>query len=133
MKTNPVIHFELPAEDKKRVTEFYTNAFGWKTNQIGPEMSDYILVSTIESDKNGQPIRPGGINGGIFQKTEDVITHSPSVVIAVDDIKEHIEKVQKAGGKVIGKPTDIPGVGIFISFYDTEGNRLSMLQPIMPQ
>jgi len=25
---------------------------------------------------------------------------------------------------------DIPGVGPYVSFYDTEGNRVAMLQPL---
>ena len=28
---NPVVHFEMPAEDKNRMADFYTKAFGWKT------------------------------------------------------------------------------------------------------
>jgi len=28
-----------------------------------------------------------------------------------------------------GEPDDIPGVGLYCAFIDTEGNRLSMLQP----
>jgi predicted enzyme related to lactoylglutathione lyase len=38
------------------------------------------------------------------------------VVIQVDDIKEHIKEVEKAGGKVLGQPWDIPGVGLYVSF-----------------
>lgn len=30
MKMNPVVHFEMPAEDKKRMSKFYTKAFGWQ-------------------------------------------------------------------------------------------------------
>ncbi len=52
-----------------------------------------------------------------------------SIVIAVDDIKEHMKKVAAAGGKVQGEPVDIPGIGWYVSFVDTEGNRLSLLQP----
>jgi predicted enzyme related to lactoylglutathione lyase len=37
----------------------------------------------------------------------------------------------EAGGKVLGEPMDIPGVGRYVSFFDTEGNRVSMLQPIV--
>jgi uncharacterized protein len=33
---NPVVHFELPAEDKNLMAEFYTNAFGWQTQMLGP-------------------------------------------------------------------------------------------------
>jgi predicted enzyme related to lactoylglutathione lyase len=51
------------------------------------------------------------------------------MVIAVEDIKEHMKKVEKAGGKVLGEPWDIPGVGLYVAFIDTEGNRVSMLQP----
>ena len=40
-KMNPVIHFEMPAEDKKRMSDFYTNVFGWQTQQLGPEMGEY--------------------------------------------------------------------------------------------
>lgn len=128
MKMNPVVHFEMPAQDKKRISNFYTSVFGWETKQMGPEMGDYVVVMTTESDKKG-PKKPGVINGGFFQKTDDNPSQHPSVVIAVDDIKEHIKKVQEAGGKVNGEPMDIPGVGLYVSFYDTEGNLNSMLQP----
>jgi predicted enzyme related to lactoylglutathione lyase len=40
-----------------------------------------------------------------------------------------MKKVEKAGGKVLGEPWDIPGVGLYVAFIDTEGNRVSMLQP----
>ena len=33
-------------------------------------------------------------------------------------------------GKVLGEPMEIPGVGQYVSFLDTEGNRVSMLQPL---
>jgi predicted enzyme related to lactoylglutathione lyase len=39
-------------------------------------------------------------------------------------------KVAAAGGEVLGEPMDIPGVGRYVSFYDTEKNRVSMLQPL---
>ena len=38
--------------------------------------------------------------------------------------------IEKAGGKVLGEPMEIPGVGWYVSFLDTEGNRVSLLQPI---
>jgi hypothetical protein len=54
----------------------------------------------------------------------------PSVVIAVDDIKQAIKKVGSAGGVVLGEPMEIPGVGQYVAFTDIEGNRVGMLQPI---
>ena len=128
MKMNPVVHFEMPAEDRKRMSEFYEKAFGWQTRQMGPEMGEYVLATTTESDEKG-PTKPGAINGGFYQKTDDVAMQYPSVVIAVDDIKSHISRVEAAGGKIHGEAAEIPGVGTWVSFHDTEGNRLSMLQP----
>jgi len=46
----------------------------------------------------------------------------------VDDIKASVRKV--TGGKALGAPMEIPGVGQYVSFIDTEGNRVSMLQPL---
>ena len=126
---DPVVHFEMPAEDRKRMADFYTTVFGWKTQMLGPEMGGYVLARTAESDETGRPKYPGVINGGFFPKSDDKPGQYPSVVIAVDDIKEHMKKVENSGGKVLGEPWDIPGVGLYVSFIDTEGNRVSMLQP----
>jgi len=48
----------------------------------------------------------------------------------LDDIRLSAKKVTDAGGKVLGEPMEIPGVGQYVSFTDTEGNRGSMLQPL---
>ncbi|MGO8990059.1 MAG: VOC family protein [bacterium] len=126
---NPVVHFEMPAEDRKRMADFYTKVFGWKMQMLGSEMGDYVLATTTDVGKDGRPKNPGAINGGFFPKSDERPAQYPSVVIAVEDIKEHMKEVEKAGGKVLGEPWDIPGVGLYVSFIDTEGNRVSMLQP----
>ena len=124
---NPVVHFEVPAEDRERMAEFYEKTFDWKLQKLGPEMGSYIIAHTGETDENGMMKKPGMINGGFFQKTDD--NRYPSIVIAVDDIREHMKKVKEPGGKVFGEPMEIPGVGWYVPFSDTEGNRLSMIQP----
>jgi predicted enzyme related to lactoylglutathione lyase len=50
--------------------------------------------------------------------------------VAVADIAAAMKRVAAAGGQVLGDPMDIPGVGKYVSFFDTEGNRISMLQPL---
>lgn len=127
---DPVVHFEMPAEDRARMARFYTSAFGWQTQLLGPEMGDYVLVSTTESDENGMPKNPGTINGGFFPKKPDWPAQYPSVVISVEDIRASMKKVTDAGGQLLGEPMEIPGVGQYVSFFDTEGNRVSMLQPL---
>src|SRR5262249_58452584 len=84
-KLTPVVPFEIPAEDRKRMASFYEKTFGWKTQMLGPEMGDYVLVTTAESDvKPGAPA--GAINGGFFPKRPDWPAQYPSIVIGVDDI-----------------------------------------------
>ena len=43
---NPVVHFEMPYKDRERAARFYAAAFGWTHQMLGPEMGDYMLVST---------------------------------------------------------------------------------------
>ncbi len=132
---NPVVHFEMPAEDMGRMRKFYETVFNWQTKQLGPEMGEYVLVETTETDENRMIKSPGAINGGFYKKMEDPASNHLSVVIAVEDINEAIKKVKDAGGKVLGgqkgdgEPDEIPGVGLFSSIIDTEGNRVGMLQP----
>jgi len=123
---NPVVHFEMPYDNGSRMTKFYESAFGWKTKQFGEDMGNYITADTTGAPENG---RPGAINGGFFQRKPDWPAQHPSVVIAVDDIKASMKKVASAGGKVLGEPMEIPGIGQYVSFVDTEGNRVSVLQP----
>lgn len=133
MKANPVVHFELPAENTERMSAFYTKAFGWQTKSMGPDMGNYVVATTTEVDEQTmRPKNPGAINGGFFQKAGDA--QYPTVVVAVDDIHEAMKKVEEAGGKITGGqtpgvPDDIPGVGLYIAIQDTEGNRIAMLQP----
>jgi len=125
---NSVVHFEMPYDDQARMTKFYERAFGWQTKALGEEMGNYVLATTTATDERG-PKSPGAINGGFFPKKPDWPAQHPSVVIAVDSITDAMEKVRKAGGSVLGEPMEIQGIGQYVSFTDTEGNRVSMLQP----
>jgi uncharacterized protein len=135
---NPVVHFEMGYNDRERMKKFYSQAFGWQMQQMGDDMGGYVVAQTTETDENGMVKTPGNINGGFYKK-EGPASQAPSVVISVDDINKAIEAVKKAGGKILGamtpdrkttmEPTEIPGVGLWITFQDTEGNRVSLLQP----
>ena len=123
----PVIHFEMPYSDASRMARFYESVFGWNTQQFGEEMGHYVLAETTETVE-GRATTPGAINGGFFRLDPDAPQH-PSVVVAVEDIDASAKAVTEAGGEVLGEPMTIPGVGRYVSFIDTEGNRTGMLQP----
>jgi predicted enzyme related to lactoylglutathione lyase len=126
---DPVVHFEMPYDNRTRMTQFYQSAFGWQMQMLGEDMGNYVVATTTETGDDG-PKRPGSINGGFFPKKADWPAQHPSIVIAFDDIKASMTGVKRAGGKVLGEPMEIPGVGQYVSFIDTEGNRVSMLQPL---
>ena len=138
-KMNPVVHFEMGYEDRDRMVKFYESAFGWQTQQLGPEMGNYVVAHTTETDENNMVQTKGAINGGFYQKTDDPASQAPSVVVSVDDIQAAVQAVKDAGGKILSgmdqngehtlEPQMIPGVGLWLSVMDTEGNRLSILQP----
>lgn len=129
MSQNPVVHFEMPYKDAARVAEFYKKAFGWNMTNLGDQMMSYITAGTAETDENHMVKTPGTINGGFYPLDSAPENKEPSVVISVDDLNKAIEDVKAAGGSLLGEPTEIPGIGMWVSFRDSEGNRVSILQP----
>lgn len=128
-KMSPVVHFEMPYVKGDRVSKFYASAFGWGMNDAGASMGHYIVAQTTEMDKKtSRPKTPGAIGGGFYKKSK-ASNPFPSFVIGVENIEESMKEVKKAGGKIVGKPQDIPGIGLWVVFKDTEGNKVSMLQP----
>ena len=126
---DPVVHFEIPCDDRERIARFYGQVFGWKCEMLGPEMGNYVVVTT--ADQDGRPdAKRGTIGGGFYTRTKEMPAQYPSVVVAVQDVRASMKKITAAGGKVLGEPMDIPGVGAYVSFMDTEGNRTSILQPL---
>ena len=124
---DPVIHFEMPAENTERMRKFYENAFGWQTTPLGPEAGDFVLAFTIETDeKTRMPKKRGAINGGFYKRTEP--DQHTRLTILVEDIQEAIKKVESAGGTSVGEVQEMPGVGLFALFKDTEGNLLTLNQ-----
>jgi len=57
MKMNPVVHFEMPVEDRQRLVEFYTKVFGWKMEEMGEDMEHYV-VATTKTKNNPIIVRP---------------------------------------------------------------------------
>jgi predicted enzyme related to lactoylglutathione lyase len=128
-KMCPVVHFEMPYEQRDRMANFYQKAFGWQMQMFGEEMGNYVLATTTETEEM-RPKTPGAINGGFYPKKSDWPAQYPSVVIAVENIDAAMKQVREAGGEVLGEPVMIPGVGRYVSFFDTEGNRVSLLEPL---
>jgi predicted enzyme related to lactoylglutathione lyase len=122
---DPVVHFEIPADDVERAQKFYGSAFGWKVNSI-PGMG-YTLFHTTETDAKGMVKTPGNINGGMAKRQGPI--DRLLITVQVADMEAAIKAVEKNGGKVIRGGEPVPGVGIAAYVKDTEGNTLGLIQP----
>lgn len=130
MSDNPVVHFEMPYKDNGRVSKFYKSVFGWEMNDMGQSMGNYIVAGTADTDENRMVKTPGTINGGFYQLSDAPDSTEPSVIISVKDINKAMEDIRKAGGELLHEePVKIPGIGLYVAFRDTEGNRVGALQP----
>jgi uncharacterized protein len=117
-----VVFFEIPADDLERAQSFYRQVFGWDVQPYG---EDVVLVTTAEVDERQNPTEPGTINGDLYKRTE--VGKHPSVVMDVADIEEHIQLIERAGGRIRQRKT-IEGLGFIAAFEDTEGNVLGIWQ-----
>ncbi|HJY76035.1 MAG TPA: VOC family protein [Burkholderiales bacterium] len=119
---NPIVHFEIPADDVARAQTFYQNVFGWKIKQMSmPSGPEYYGVTTR---KEGE----AGINGGLMKRN---MPGQPFAnYVAVKSIDDFLAKVTANGGSVIMPRQEIaPGMGSIAVFKDTEENMMGLYQP----
>jgi uncharacterized protein len=124
-----VVHFEIPVDDRARAKEFYGSAFDW--DLIDSDMGGgivYTSVRTVATDDKQMPKEPGAINGGIMNRTSD--TPSPVITIQVDSIDDSLKKVDAGGGKTVQPRTEIPNMGAFAYFKDSEGNTMGLWETL---
>ena len=121
---NKVVHFEIPFDDKARAMKFYTEVFDWKLTDIA-EM-DYVMALSTEVGENQMPKEPGAINGGLFKRPKEA--PHPTVYVGVDSIDATLQKIERAGGKVVTPKTPIPGMGAYARVADTEGNIVGLFE-----
>jgi uncharacterized protein len=119
-----VVHFEIPADDVERARSFYRDAFGWNINPM-PEMK-YTILGTTPTNDQGMPSDPGAINGGMFEREDEIST--PIITIDVDDIEAALSKVESLGGKTVRPGIAVGEMGFAAYFTDSEGNLMGLWQ-----
>jgi predicted enzyme related to lactoylglutathione lyase len=72
---NPVVRFEMPCDDPRRMAKFYEQACDRRTQALGAEMGNYVRPTTTAKCERG-PKRPGAINGGYFPGRPDWPAHA---------------------------------------------------------
>jgi predicted enzyme related to lactoylglutathione lyase len=113
---NPVVHWELMSKDPANVAAFYEKVFGWKIQHV-PEMN-YRIVDT------GGTV---GINGGILKpQRAEPWPGNMTLYIAVDDLAAYRKRIVAAGGKIHVEEQEVPNMGAFTLFTDSEGRMMGL-------
>ena len=102
-------YVEFPATDIAATRRFYTDAFGWKFTDYGPDYTSF---------------EDGRLAGGFF-KAEAAGARSPLFVLFAVDLDAAEARVSKAGGKIVKPAYSFPG-GRRFHFTDPGENELAV-------
>ena len=110
--------FELMTSDVDGAKQFYSDLFGWQTEDMSMGDMNYTVVKVGEEGLGGlMPIPP----------QSEGSPPSWGVYVTVDDVDATAGKVEGLGGKVLMPPTDIPTVGRFCVLQDPQGAVISAI------
>ncbi len=111
-----IIHVELSATDRKALSKFYADVFGWQLQH--------------HDDMNYTTFNPGeGIGGGFSPVSENYPAGMTMVYIGTDNVTKSLQEVEKAGGTIVTPEMDIPNTGKFGVFRDPQGNLVGLFMP----
>jgi predicted enzyme related to lactoylglutathione lyase len=117
-----VYHFDIPVDDADRAQQFYNDVFGWKMKKVNSRVEPKVELWMCETeDENGRK----GITGGMMKRGSlSTVTN----YILVNSIDEYTSKINKSGGKVTLHRTEIPHVGYYAMFLDSENNLFGLFE-----
>jgi predicted enzyme related to lactoylglutathione lyase len=91
-------YVELTVTDLEQAKRFYTEAFGWRFSDYGPEYAG------IQSPQGESAPEVGGLRTG-----QEVRAGGPFVLLYSTDLNRSVEAVKNAGGQVVNGPYEFPG------------------------
>jgi predicted enzyme related to lactoylglutathione lyase len=111
---------ELATTDPGAAKQFYTEMFGWQTQDLPMPQFTYTVV-TAKGEESGQ--------GGIMPIPPNAQGMPPAWIgyVTVDDVDASAKQAEKLGGKVLLQPTDIPNVGRFSVLQDPQGAAIAII------
>jgi len=107
-----ICSLEMYAADGAETARFFGELFGWGTLATMPQYTAFD---------------PGAGIGGVFQ------SHTPATpavaYIYAADVGAKLTEIDAAGGKRMGEPMRIPGMGCFGYFKDPSGTAMGLIGP----
>ena len=108
MTHEQIQYVEFLSNDFDAVKKFYSEAFGWKFTDYGPEYTAFSGECVEGGFAVGKPAK-----GSIL------------VILYSNKLEETKEKVEKAGGSIVQEIFSFPG-GRRFHFIDPDGNELAV-------
>lgn len=121
IQKNAISWFEIPTKDLNRAQKFYEEIFDIKMTPLDLE-NFQMRMFPIEA--------PTGVGGALCYSESHKPSETDGALIYLNgnpDVQNVLNKVQKAGGKVLVPKTQIsPEYGYMAVLIDTEGNRIAL-------
>jgi predicted enzyme related to lactoylglutathione lyase len=111
---------ELATTDPAGATQFYTQLFGWTSQEWPMPEFTYTVVRSGGSE-TGQ--------GGIMPIPPTAKGMPPAWIsyVTVDNVDTTAKLAEKLGGKIMAPPRDIPEVGRFAVLQDPQGASIAII------
>lgn len=120
MKSNPVVYFEIPVNDRERAEQFYTAVFGFSFEK---EMIDGYEMSLFPFEEKQSGITGALAKGDVYKPSKDGII----IYFKTENIDKTLAEAVRHGGKVLyPKKTDEKNGFAVAEFEDPEGNRIAL-------
>ncbi|HMK97353.1 MAG TPA: VOC family protein [Acidimicrobiales bacterium] len=100
---------DMGAPDYEAALSFYTDLFGWESQDMGEEAGHYHMVS-----------KGGRLVAGIGP-AQDPGPPRWTMYVNVDDVDSIAKAVEAAGGRVLMAPMDVMSAGRMVVLADTTG------------
>jgi len=115
------VWIEIPVKDIERALRFYQAVFELQPPEISTD--DVRRASTLADTTS-----VGGVGISLTQ-TENFEPGDKGPLVYLDageDLTDHLNRVEPAGGRIIAPKTSMGEGGYYATILDTEGNRLAL-------
>ena len=122
---NPFVWYELMSSDVAVAKSFYATVLGWNTLDMPMPGMTYTLLQMGPTQVAG--LMPLPTEAGAAGMRSCWVGY-----VGVDDADSAAAKVKKLGGRVLGEPRDIPGIGRFAMVADPQGAAFNLFKANQP-
>jgi predicted enzyme related to lactoylglutathione lyase len=116
----PVMQWQILSNDPEKMTEFYSQLFGWRMD--ADNAMGYRVIDTQSEH---------GINGGIWPAPPEGHA-SVMLYVEVDNMADYVAKASKMGAGIVIPPQKLPDGDEMAVISDPEGIPIGLMKSKRP-